>query len=159
MDNSYLEYAEKSSEIKKSIDELGRAKSPVREKALKMKAGVQEIKENQFASIKGLSGVSTFSAKEMQNSWLCNCGRSNTGNFCLNCGSKNPALTKIESANINKIKAVQNISKTPQTEDLKQNLLSAPAYQKPDNTWQCGCGRTNAGKFCAACGSKRPGMN
>ena len=25
------------------------------------------------------------------NSWTCSCGTSNTGNFCMNCGSKKPS--------------------------------------------------------------------
>lgn len=58
--------------------------------------------------------------------WTCNCGKENTGKFCVKCGSPRP------------------VAPAP------QNPVSTSAE------WVCSCGKANTSKFCVKCGAPRP---
>ena len=71
-------------------------------------------------------------------SWICNCGKVNTGKFCVMCGSQRPAAS------------------TPQTQ---QNIVANGKGEIPVSSstkWVCTCGKSNSGKFCVKCGALRP---
>lgn len=72
--------------------------------------------------------------------WTCECGATNTGKFCQNCGKPQPAPAgswTCACGATNTGKFCQNCGK-PQ-----------PA---PAGNWTCSCGTTNTGKFCQNCG-------
>lgn len=76
--------------------------------------------------------------------WTCECGASNTGKFCSNCGKPMPAPAApaewtCECGAVNSGKFCSNCGKP------------APAAE-----WTCGCGAVNSGKFCSNCGKARP---
>lgn len=74
--------------------------------------------------------------------WTCECGTTNTGKFCSNCGKPQPAPAgswTCECGTTNTGKFCSNCGK-PQ----------------PNAEWTCSCGTVNSGKFCANCGSPRP---
>lgn len=58
--------------------------------------------------------------------WTCNCGKENTGKFCVKCGSPRP------------------VAPAP------QDPVSTSAE------WVCSCGKANTSKFCVKCGAPRP---
>lgn len=73
--------------------------------------------------------------------WKCSCGKTNTGKFCAECGSKKPEETgwKCSCGKINTGK-----------------FCSECGSPKPEDTsWQCTCGQVNSGKFCSGCGAAR----
>ncbi len=73
--------------------------------------------------------------------WTCECGQTNTGKFCGNCGKPAPAPKKAwtcECGQTNTGKFCGNCGK--------------PA---PVGPWTCACGQVNEGKFCSNCGSPR----
>lgn len=75
--------------------------------------------------------------------WLCECGNSNNGKFCSNCGKPAPAPTvewDCECGQRNSGKFCSNCGKP------------APA---PTVEWDCECGQRNNGKFCSNCGKPR----
>ena len=63
--------------------------------------------------------------------WICNCGKANTGKFCVKCGTPRP------------------VAPAPQkpVSDVKGD---SPAK------WVCACGKSNIGKFCVKCGAPCP---
>mgnify|MGYP004527928607 CR=1 FL=1 len=73
--------------------------------------------------------------------WTCECGQSNTGKFCSNCGKAAPVKNEwtCECGTVNTGKFCSNCGK--------------PA---PIPEWTCECGTVNAGKFCSNCGKARP---
>ena len=74
--------------------------------------------------------------------WTCECGTTNTGKFCSNCGKPQPAPAgswTCECGTTNTGKFCSNCGK-PQ----------------PSADWTCSCGTVNTGKFCANCGAPRP---
>ena len=77
--------------------------------------------------------------------WTCQCGTTNTGKFCANCGSAKPvpapggAEWTCSCGTVNSGKFCSNCG-TP----------------KPADEWTCQCGAVNKGKFCANCGTPRP---
>ena len=74
--------------------------------------------------------------------WTCECGTTNTGKFCSNCGKPQPAPAgswTCECGTTNTGKFCSNCGK-PQ----------------PNAEWTCSCGTVNTGKFCANCGTPRP---
>jgi membrane protease subunit (stomatin/prohibitin family) len=78
-------------------------------------------------------------------SWKCDCGTSNTGKFCANCGKPMPAPAgewKCECGTSNTGKFCANCGKAKPT-------VSADG-------WTCECGAVNKGKFCAECGKPKP---
>lgn len=73
--------------------------------------------------------------------WTCECGQTNTGKFCGNCGKPAPAPKKVwkcECGQENEGKFCGNCGK--------------PA---PAAAWTCECGTVNEGKFCSNCGKAR----
>ena len=74
--------------------------------------------------------------------WTCECGQTNTGKFCSNCGKPQPAPAgtwTCECGQTNTGKFCSNCGR--------------PA---PASKWVCSCGQENEGKFCANCGKPRP---
>lgn len=73
--------------------------------------------------------------------WTCECGQSNTGKFCSNCGKAAPVKNEwtCECGTVNTGKFCSECGK--------------PA---PIPEWMCECGTVNAGKFCSNCGKARP---
>lgn len=59
--------------------------------------------------------------------WACECGATNTGKFCINCGKKKP-------------------------DDEGKQAAAAPT----NSGWVCECGAKNTGKFCIECGKPKP---
>lgn len=77
----------------------------------------------------------------MANGWTCECGQTNTGKFCGNCGKPAPAPKAswtCECGQVNEGKFCSNCGK--------------PA---PATSWTCECGTVNEGKFCGNCGKAR----
>ena len=75
------------------------------------------------------------------NSWTCECGASNTGKFCSECGKPAPAPVNswtCECGTVNTGKFCSECGKP------------APAAE-----WTCECGTVNKGKFCSNCGKSR----
>ena len=75
------------------------------------------------------------------NSWTCECGASNTGKFCSECGKPAPAPVNswtCECGTVNTGKFCSECGK------------HAPAAD-----WTCECGTVNKGKFCSNCGKAR----
>ncbi len=73
--------------------------------------------------------------------WACECGTTNTGKFCSNCGKPAPVKEEgwtCECGATNTGKFCSNCGK--------------PA---PAKDWTCECGATNTGKFCSNCGKPR----
>ena len=73
--------------------------------------------------------------------WGCECGQTNTGKFCGNCGKPAPAPKKVwkcDCGQENEGKFCGNCGK--------------PA---PVGPWTCPCGTVNEGKFCSDCGKAR----
>lgn len=83
------------------------------------------------------------------NEWTCECGTTNTGKFCFNCGKQAPAPAPVanewtcECGTTNTGKFCTECGKP------------APA-PKADGPWTCKCGTENTGKFCFNCGEPRP---
>lgn len=73
--------------------------------------------------------------------WTCECGQSNTGKFCSNCGKAAPVKKEwtCECGTVNTGRFCSECGK--------------PA---PIPEWTCECGTVNAGKFCSNCGKARP---
>ncbi len=73
--------------------------------------------------------------------WTCECGQSNTGKFCSNCGKAAPVKNEwtCECGTVNTGRFCSECGK--------------PA---PVPEWTCECGTVNAGKFCSNCGKARP---
>ncbi|MCR5726168.1 MAG: SPFH domain-containing protein [Lachnospiraceae bacterium] len=77
------------------------------------------------------------------NGWKCECGATNTGNFCTACGKPKPAPAgswKCECGAENTGNFCTNCGKPK------------PA---PAGAWKCSCGAENTGNFCTSCGSPR----
>ena len=81
-----------------------------------------------------------------QGSWTCECGATNTGNFCASCGAAKPKPVPAPGGAewTCSCGAVNN-----------GKFCSECGAAKPDDEWTCKCGAVNKGKFCANCGSPR----
>lgn len=82
-------------------------------------------------------------AQMQANTWKCSCGATNTGNFCMNCGSPKPqpqGQWTCSCGTVNSGKFCINCGK--------------PKPQ-PEGQWTCSCGSVNTGNFCMNCGKKR----
>ena len=77
--------------------------------------------------------------------WTCECGSTNTGKFCSNCGKPAPAPAPAEwtceCGSVNHGKFCGNCGK--------------PAPAPAPAEWTCECGSVNTGKFCSNCGKAR----
>ncbi len=97
------------------------------------------------------AGATNFpNANAAGNSWTCQCGTANTGNFCFSCGNPKPA----PAADPN---AWTCQCGTANTGNFCSNCGSPkPAPAADPNAWTCQCGTTNTGNFCSDCGNRRP---
>ena len=93
----------------------------------------------------GMAGTQPQAAPQQAaapaNSWICECGASNTGKFCSECGKPAPAPANswtCECGTVNTGKFCSECGKP------------APAAE-----WTCECGTVNKGKFCSNCGKAR----
>ncbi len=81
-----------------------------------------------------------------QGSWTCECGATNTGNFCANCGAAKPKP----------VPAPGGAEWTCSCGAVNSGkFCSECGSPKPADEWTCKCGAVNKGKFCANCGSHR----
>lgn len=76
--------------------------------------------------------------------WTCKCGATNTGKFCVECGTPKPApagswTCKCGASNNGKFCVECGSPKPADTQG-----------------WTCQCGAVNQGKFCVECGAKKP---
>lgn len=99
--------------------------------------------QNAQAQTQG-NNVNGASVSSGADSWTCECGTSNTGKFCSNCGKAKPvsnewACPKCSTVNTGK-------------------FCSNCGTAKPvSNEWTCPkCSTVNTGKFCSNCGTARP---
>ncbi len=73
--------------------------------------------------------------------WVCSCGETNSGNFCMNCGTK---------------KIVNNSWICSCGAENTGKFCSECGNKKiEDSSWKCSCGADNSGKFCSECGSSK----
>ena len=75
------------------------------------------------------------------NSWTCECGTVNEGNFCQNCGAKKPAPAGSWTCSCGAVNT--------------GNFCPNCGSKKPSLEWTCSCGTVNTGNFCQNCGNKR----
>lgn len=89
----------------------------------------------------GAVAAGTMAAAAKTGEWTCECGQSNTGKFCSNCGKAAPVKHEwtCTCGTVNTGKFCSECGK--------------PA---PLPEWTCECGAVNAGKFCSNCGKARP---
>lgn len=81
-----------------------------------------------------------------QGGWTCECGATNTGNFCANCGAAKPKP----------VPAPGGAEWTCSCGAVNSGkFCSECGSPKPADEWTCKCGAVNKGKFCANCGSPR----
>lgn len=87
-----------------------------------------------------MGNVSQMQAGE----WQCECGNTNSGKFCSECGKPAPTPKKTEwtceCGETNSGKFCSNCGKPAPT---------------PSVEWICECGTNNSGKFCSNCGMPR----
>lgn len=76
-------------------------------------------------------------------SWNCQCGTSNSGKFCSNCGKAKPEQAQGWVCDCG----------TSNTGRFCSNCGSA---RPVSGDWTCACGVKNTGKFCSECGKPRP---
>ncbi len=89
------------------------------------------------------AGTAPAAPTENAAGWTCECGATNTGKFCSECGKPMPAPKTewtCECGQVNSGKFCSNCGKP------------APAIQ---TEWTCECGQVNTGKFCGNCGKPR----
>lgn len=75
--------------------------------------------------------------------WTCECGATNTGKFCSECGKPKPIIQTEWTCACGAVNSGK--------------FCSECGKPKPvDNgEWTCACGATNTGKFCSECGKPR----
>lgn len=94
---------------------------------------------NSLQTPNDMGAIAPAGQKPAASGWNCECGQSNTGKFCSNCGKPAPkAVWTCECGQTNEGKFCSNCGK--------------PA---PAGSWTCECGQTNEGKFCSNCGKAR----
>ena len=77
------------------------------------------------------------------NGWTCECGQTNTGKFCSECGKPMPAAPTEWTCVCGHTNTGKFCSE-----------CGAPRPTEPTE-WTCECGQTNTGKFCSNCGKAR----
>lgn len=85
-------------------------------------------------------------------SWTCpQCGTTNLGKFCLNCGTKKPEPKPADTWDC-------DCGQTGNTGKFCMNCGKAkPEGKAPEAGWTCPkCGAVNQGKFCMECGTQKP---
>ena len=82
------------------------------------------------------------------NAWICpTCGKSSTGKFCAECGTKKPEPKSAGAWTCPTCGTVAAGKFCPECGTKKPEESGA---------WTCSCGQVNTGKFCSACGAKKP---
>lgn len=77
------------------------------------------------------------------NSWICKCGASNNGKFCMECGSPKPTLSSEWICSCG-------------TKNTGKFCMECGSPKPNDNgEWVCSCGTKNTGKFCMNCGNRK----
>ena len=80
--------------------------------------------------------------------WTCpNCGKSATGRFCANCGTKKPEPEAAENW------VCPTCGKTATGNFCGECGTKKPGVQEG---WTCECGKVNLGRFCTDCGKSKP---
>jgi membrane protease subunit (stomatin/prohibitin family) len=74
--------------------------------------------------------------------WACSCGVNNTGRFCSNCGSAQPAPAGSWTCSC----GVTNSGRF---------CSDCGSAQPANDNWNCNCGAANTGRFCSECGGPR----
>lgn len=99
----------------------------------------------EFGTTASAAALSSVAPVSSTGGWTCDCGQQVTGNFCSNCGSKQP--------NVNN--STWNCSCGQL--GITGNFCSNCGNKKPQPmTWNCSCGKTDiAGNFCSDCGARR----
>lgn len=106
--------------------------------------GQQQAAQKQEEQKQAASAPQTDTEPKAEDSWKCECGASNSGKFCADCGKPKPAPVvsaewTCECGTVNSGKFCMNCGK-----------------QKPfPANWTCECGTENTGKFCMNCGKPR----
>jgi len=77
--------------------------------------------------------------------WTCTCGAQNTGKFCTECGSPQPAPADSWTCACGSVN----------TGKFCPECGTPRPAAAPDGTWTCTCGAQNTGKFCTECGTPR----
>ncbi|MCL2837958.1 MAG: SPFH domain-containing protein [Oscillospiraceae bacterium] len=72
--------------------------------------------------------------------WACECGVTNSGKFCSDCGKPQPAPAETW--------------KCPCGADVGGRFCGECGTAKPEN-WTCACGASNGGRFCSECGKPK----
>jgi len=77
-----------------------------------------------------------------QNGWTCACGAVNTGRFCSECGTPQPAPANAWTCACN-------------AENTGNFCSECGAGRPASDVWTCSCGAENTGRFCSECGKPR----
>ncbi len=80
-------------------------------------------------------------ASEPADGWKCDCGHTNTGKFCSECGKPRP------------VQEESWVCECGHTNTGK--FCSECGKPRPAKEWTCDCGQVNTGKFCSNCGKAR----
>ena len=80
-------------------------------------------------------------AAEPADGWKCECGHTNTGKFCSECGKPRP------------VQEESWVCECGHTNTGK--FCSECGKPRPAKEWTCDCGQVNTGKFCSNCGKAR----
>lgn len=91
--------------------------------------------------VAGVGYVTPEQVAKAAGQWTCECGASNSGKFCLNCGKPKPAPKEEWTCSCGH----KNTGK----------FCSECGKTKPEE-WTCSCGHKNIGKFCNECGKAKP---
>lgn len=83
----------------------------------------------------------TAGAAEPADGWKCECGHTNTGKFCSECGKPRP------------VQEESWVCECGHTNTGK--FCSECGKPRPAKEWTCDCGQVNTGKFCSNCGKAR----
>jgi len=79
--------------------------------------------------------------------WKCDCGATNSGKFCMECGKAKPAPAVVDGWKCDCGK--ENTGK------FCMECGKPKPADKPEG-WTCSCGAVNGGKFCMECGKPKP---
>ena len=103
----------------------------------------QQAQQDQMAAQQAAQQQAAAAAA---NTWKCECGVDNTGNFCTACGKPKPAPAGVWKCEC----GAENTGNFCPT--CGKPKPAAPVSTK----WVCACGAENEGNFCTTCGKPRP---
>lgn len=103
---------------------------------LQTEADVAKTQMPQSAPAEPAAGVA-----EPADGWKCECGHTNTGKFCSECGKPRP------------VQEESWVCECGHTNTGK--FCSECGKPRPAKEWTCDCGQVNTGKFCSNCGKAR----